>query len=64
MTKKKITASERYWEKRRELEDKARLKLEKKTLSELESVFERALVKINDSYCHKRIYMTSHKVKC
>ncbi|HFE9852641.1 TPA: hypothetical protein ACGBG5_003230 [Enterococcus faecalis] len=46
MTKKKITASERYWEKRRELEDKARLKLEKKTLSELESVFERALVKI------------------
>lgn len=39
-------ASERYWEKRRELEDKARLKLEKKTLSELESVFERALVKI------------------
>ncbi|MGF2195016.1 head protein [Enterococcus faecalis] len=46
MTKKKTTASERYWEKRRELEDKARLKLEKKTLSELESVFERALVKI------------------
>ncbi len=34
MTKKKITASERYWEKRRELEDKARLKLEKKTLSD------------------------------
>lgn len=46
MTKKKTTASERYWEKRRELEDKARLKLEKKTLNELESVFERALVKI------------------
>lgn len=46
MTKKKTTASERYWEKRRELEDKARLKLKKKTLSELESVFERALVKI------------------
>ncbi|CAG4701690.1 minor head protein [Enterococcus faecalis] len=46
MTKKKATVSERYWEKRRELEDKARLKLEKKTLSELESVFERALVKI------------------
>lgn len=46
MTKKKTTASERYWEKRRELEDKARLKLEKKTLGELESVFERALVKI------------------
>ncbi|MGC3320698.1 head protein [Enterococcus faecalis] len=46
MTKKKTTTSERYWEKRRELEDKARLKLEKKTLSELESVFERALVKI------------------
>lgn len=46
MTKKKTMASERYWEKRRELEDKARLKLEKKTLSELESVFERALVKI------------------
>ncbi|MGL9971370.1 head protein [Enterococcus sp. DIV1420a] len=46
MTKKKTTASEHYWEKRRELEDKARLKLEKKTLSELESVFERALVKI------------------
>ncbi|EOJ75533.1 minor head protein [Enterococcus faecalis] len=46
MTKKKTTASERYWEKRRELEDKARLKLEKKTLVELESVFERALVKI------------------
>ncbi|EOJ27902.1 hypothetical protein KJZ24_15620 [Enterococcus faecalis] len=43
---KKATVSERYWEKRRELEDKARLKLEKKTLSELESVFERALVKI------------------
>ena len=46
MTKKKTTASERYWEKRRGLEDKARLKLEKKTLNELESVFERALVKI------------------
>ena len=46
MTKKKTTASERYWEKRRELEDKARLKLEKKTLSELKTVFERALVKI------------------
>ena len=45
MTKKKTTASERYWEKRRGLEDKARLKLEKKTLNELESVFERALVK-------------------
>ena len=46
MTKKKTTASERYWEKRRGLEDKARLKLENKTLNELESVFERALVKI------------------
>ena len=28
MTKKKTTASERYWEKRRGLEDKARLKKE------------------------------------
>ncbi len=46
MTKKKTTASERYWENVVVLEDKARLKLEKKTLNELESVFERALVKI------------------
>ena len=29
---KKATVSERYWEKRRELEDKARLKLERKLL--------------------------------
>ena len=46
MPKKQTSSSLKYWEKRRELEDKARLKLEKKTLSELESVFERALVKI------------------
>ena len=32
MTKKKTTASERYWEKRRGLEDKARLKLKRKLL--------------------------------
>ncbi|EGO2648918.1 head protein [Enterococcus faecalis] len=46
MPKKQTSSSLKYWEKRRELEDKARLKLEKKTLGELESVFERALVKI------------------
>ncbi|WGG83866.1 head protein [Enterococcus faecalis] len=46
MPKKQTSSSLKYWEKRRELEDKARLKLEKKTLNELESVFERALVKI------------------
>lgn len=46
MPKKQTSSSLKYWEKRRELEDKGRLKLEKKTLGELESVFERALVKI------------------
>lgn len=40
--------SEVYWEKRRELEDEARLKMERKTLKKIESVFPAALEKIEE----------------
>ncbi|MDT2832258.1 minor capsid protein [Vagococcus carniphilus] len=43
---KKQTSSERYWEKRRELEDKARLKMERDTLKSLTSNLNETLKKI------------------
>lgn len=47
MAKKKITGND-YWEKRRELENQARLKMEDATIKSLTDIFPEALKKIQD----------------
>lgn len=47
MAKKKKTASEKYWERRRKLEDKARYKLENEALTEVINILEDAMKDID-----------------
>jgi hypothetical protein len=46
---KQIPSEQRYWERRRDLEDKARLKMEQQTIKEITSVFPDALKKIQET---------------